>query len=52
MIHTLRPNVEQSSRDLLEYLALPGLDDLLTGDDRRCHCQMVTAAPFRKACSA
>ena len=52
MIHTLRPNVEQSSRDLLEDLALPRLDELLTADDHHCHCQMVTAAPFRKACSA
>ncbi len=52
MIHTLRPNIEQSSRDLLEDLALPRLDDRLTADAHRCRCQMVTAAPFRKTCSA
>lgn len=48
MIHTLRPNIEQSSRDLLEDLVLPRLDDRLTTDAHRSRCQMVTTPPFRK----
>jgi len=52
VIRTMRPNVEQSSRDLLEDLALPRVDDQPTAEARQRSYQKVAAASFWKTCSA
>lgn len=47
VIRTMRPNVEQSSRDLLEDLALPRVDDQPTAEARQRSYQKVR--PLRRS---
>jgi hypothetical protein len=48
VIRAIRPNVEQFSRDLLEDLGLPQVDDRLMDDVPPCYRAEVTGALFWK----